>query len=434
MAFPYRNAASLLDQAGRLGLSLPWSENMAILSHQVEGDGFALPNPLCAQPMEGNDADEAGAPTELTIRRYRRVAAGGSGLIWVEAVAISHQARANPRQLLLTRKTLPAYAHLMREILAAAEAAGRPRPAVVVQLTHSGRNTTGTRIAASAHPVMNPHQKLPMDYPIIRDDELLSVQRQFAQASAMLREAGFDGVDVKCCHLYLLSELLGAKNRPGPFGGNWENRSRMQLETTQGAIRAAGADWLYAVRLNASDMMAEGFGTSADMQPDYAEPVDLVRRLSAMGVKLFNATMGTPYYNPHINRPYAGHPRGEGYDAPEDPLLGVARLLGGARAIQEAAPDAVCVATGLSYLRQFAPNVAAGLLEDGWARAAGFGREWLAYPDYALDAARGAMSPSKCCVTCGLCTYLMRRGEAVGCPVRDGEYRPRLRRLLKAGR
>ena len=433
MSFPFKDAKDLRNHAAELGIVLPWSEDVSALTGPVDGPGYTLPNALCAQPMEGNDSDESGAPTAMTLHRYRRAAAGGSGLIWVEAVAVSQEARANPRQLLVTKDNVPAYAELMREILRAASEAGRPRPVVVVQLTHSGRNTTGRRIAASAHAVMNPHQKLPMDYPIIADEELKDVQRQFAEAAVMLREAGFDGVDIKCCHLYLLSELLGAANRPGPYGGDWAGRARMQYETTDAIIGAAGRDWLYATRLNVCDMMPGGFGTSAELAPDYAEPAELVVALRAKGVTLFNATMGTPYYNPHINRPYASHPKGEGYDAPEDPLVGVVRLLEGAKAIQRVAPDTVCVATGFSYLRRYAANVAAGMVQNGEAKAVGFGRGWLAYPDYAIDIEKGGMVSSKCCMTCGYCTYLMRRAEPVGCPVRDAAYRPALARARAKG-
>lgn len=428
--FPFHSGDDVRRLADELGLTLPWSEDVSILAKPVAGQGFTLPNALCAQPMEGNDSTEDGAPTDLTIRRYAKLAAGGSGLIWLEAVAVSQEARANPRQLMLTRDNLPAYRRLAQAIYAAAEEAGWPRPLLIVQLTHSGRNTTQRRVAASAHPVMNPHQGLPMDYPLITDEELKAVQAQFADAAQMLREAGYDGVDIKCCHLYLFSELLGAATRPGPYGGDFEGRVRMELETAQAVRDAAGSDWVYAARMNAYDGMEGGFCTGEGLAPQYDEAVALAKRLQGMGVSLFNITMGTPYFNPHVNRPYASHPKGEGYDQPEPPLAGVIRLLEGCAVVQKAVPEAVCVATGFSYLRQFAPQVAAGLLEEGGARSVGFGRGWLAYPEYAKDIlTTGRMDAKRCCVTCGYCTYLMRRGQPVGCPVRDEAYTPYLKAM-----
>lgn len=426
--FPYRTNDEIRAAAEGLGLALPWSDDLSILSKEVKGENYTLPNALCAQPMEGNDSDEGGAPTKLTTRRYEKIARGGSGLIWVEAVAVSQPARANPRQLMLTRDNMDAYRKLADDTRKAAADAGWARPLIIMQLTHSGRNTTQTRIAASAHKVMNPHQNLPMDYPIITDEELKATQTMFAQAAVMAREAGFDGVDIKCCHLYLLSELLGAKNRPGPYGGDWAGRSRMQIETTKAITDACGKDFVYAVRLNACDAMDGGFGTDEHLEPVLTEAMDLCRIMRDMGVTLFNVTMGTPYYNPHVNRPYASHPKGEGYDQPENPLRGVMRMLNGCKTIQSAMPDSVFVSTGYSYLRQFAPQVAAGLMLEGGCKVAGVGREWLAYPDYANDILKGeGMVSKKCCVTCGYCTYLMRRGLPVGCPIKDEDYKPYLK-------
>ena len=92
----------------------------------------------------------------------------------------------------------------------------------------------------------------------------------------------------------------------------------------------------------------------------------------------------------------------------------------------------VCLATGFSYLRQFAPEIAAGLIEQGGAQVIAFGRGGFAYPDFARDILSGeGMQAKKCCVTCGLCTKIMRAGGRPGCPVRDGErYLPEYRRVL----
>jgi hypothetical protein len=146
-----------------------------------------------------------------------------------------------------------------------------------------------------------------------------------------------------------------------------------------------------------------------------------------MGVSLFNITMGTPYLNPHVNRPY----NKGGYVADEPPIAGVKRLLDGCRAAQQAAPDAACVATGFSYLGELAPKVAAALVKSGGARVAGFGRMAFAYPDFVKDIIeKGEMDKKKCCVTCSLCTKIMRGGGFVGCPVRDEAYKGELKKVM----
>ena len=89
--------------------------------------------------MEGCDADEGGAPTDWTTRRYRRFAKGGAGLVWIEAVSVLPEGRANPHQLMITEENLPAFKKLADDIREAAREEGMEAPRVIVQLTHSGR-------------------------------------------------------------------------------------------------------------------------------------------------------------------------------------------------------------------------------------------------------------------------------------------------------
>ena len=252
--------------------------------------------------------------------------------------------------------------------------------------------------------------------PIIMDDDLEKLPALYQQAADLCMEAGFDGVDVKASHLYLLSELLGAKDRLGPNGGSYENRTRIFLKCVKAC---SGIRGILASRINLFDGTAGQWGEDSAGNMDLTEPLRLCRDLRDAGVTLLNVTMGTPYYNPHVNRPFA---TGE-YEAPEAPVVGVARLLEGCRRAQNEVKDVVCVATGFSYLRQFAPYVAAGLISENGAMAAGFGRMSFAYPDFALDILRkNEMAAGKSCVACGLCTKIMRAGGRPGCPVRDTDW------------
>ena len=62
------------------------------------------------------------------------------------------------------------------------------------------------------------------------------------------------------------------------------------------------------------------------LQIDLTEPIELLRMLVAHGVAAVNLSCGSPYYNPHIQRP-AIFPPSDGYQPPEDPLVGVARQI-----------------------------------------------------------------------------------------------------------
>ena len=165
-----------------------------------------------------------------------------------------------------------------------------------------------------------------------------------------------------------------------------------------------------------------GFGVNEKdgLTPDLTEPKKLVRILhQELGVDLLDITIGNPYVNPHVNRPADFQP----YDLPESPLVGVARMLDCTRSIQEAYPDLTVIGSGLSYLRQFAPRMAAGAVREGYFQIAGFGRMAFAYPDLAKEILSGEeLDPKKCCIACGKCSQLMRFGSKAGCVVRDPVY------------
>jgi len=403
-------------------------EDTSALCREVQGKGFVLPNAMANQPMEGCDAAADGSPTELTLRRYRRYAAGGTGLIWAEAIAVVPEGRGNPRHLWIHEGNVTGFRGMIEAIHEEAKKNNLPRPVVIAQLTHAGRNTSLGRVPATRHTVLDPHQKVTEATELITDEALDALQEDYVKAALLCKEAGFDGVDVKCCHLYLFSELLGAYSREGRYGGSMENRFRMTLETLEKVKAACGEDFIYASRMNAADCFAGGFDTDENLEPKLQEALFLARGLAQRGVTILNITLGTPYFNPHINRPYASYPKGEGYDQPEDPMIGVKRLFTACGMIQQSLPEVVCVATGFSYLRQWAPYVGAGLVKAGLAKSCGFGRQSFAYPDFAVDILNyGEMKKEKSCVTCGLCTYLMRNGKNAGCPVRDTQvYRPLL--------
>ena len=444
--FSYHSVEELAQAQKGLGVAFPLQGDPAVLRAPVAQGLIRLPNALAIHPMEGCDADDAsampGAPGPLTFRRYRRFAEGGAGLIWAEAISVTPEARANPRQLMITPENVGEFARLVAETRRAAQESCGHNPFIVAQLTHSGRWSRpidpNAPIRADHFAALDAHQKLADDAPVITDDELAALPAAFARAAVLCRQAGFDSVDLKACHLYLYSELLGAINRGGRYGGSYENRVRLMLETAEAVGAAVGGDYPLAARINVHDNTAGRWGSAGftgDAEPDMAalttvdlaEPKQLAAAMAARGVSLFNITMGTPYFNPHINRPYATG----GYEPPENPLVGVARLLGGVREMQAALPEAICVATGLSYLRHFAGGTAAGLVQQGWARVVGMGRMSFAYPDFPKDAMADGMKKEKSCLACGKCTTLMRAHRIAGCPVRDQEiYLPELRAAM----
>ena len=421
MAIP-KTAEELKTMAEELGLAFRYGD-AAVLASPCQIGAKTAPNRLVCQAMEGCDGTADGLPDTLTKRRYRRLAEGGAGVIWFEATAVMEEARANPRQLYLNESNLDSFRRQAEAIREDAFRANGYAPLLVIQLTHSGRYSKPhgrpEPLIAYHSPVYEAESPIGDDR-VVTDDYLDRVGEALVNAAALAARAGFDGADIKCCHRYLNCELLSAYTRPGRYGGSFENRTRLLRESVAGALQVCPADFLVTSRLNVYDgaPYPYGFGMAADgsLAFDPAEPSALASRLAALGVKLLNITMGNPYVNPHVNRPFAAGP----YAAPEAPLAGVARMLNGTAALKQAAPELKLICSALSYLGAAAPAVAAGYVESGGFDLAGFGRTIFAYPDFARDILQtGGMKPEKCCLCCSRCSAIMRAGSTPGCPVRD---------------
>lgn len=429
--FCFSSIDDIIQEAEALKLELKFSKNLEGLADTVKVGHLTIPNSMAYHPMEGCDGNVDGSPGELTERRYVRMAEGGAGLIWFEAVAVVPEGRAFSRQLWINEKNVDSFKLLHARIVekARAKIGDSHTPVCIMQLTHSGRFSKPQGkpepIVACANPYLDPLGKdNPMQ--IISDEELEKLEEDFVKAAVLARQAGFDGVDIKACHRYLNSELLSAFTRQGNYGETFEGRTRFLLNVVDRVRNAMGRDFVIASRVNIYDGIPYPYGWGVDEKDyrtvDLREPRKLVQALEKKGVSLINITMGTPYYNPHVNRPYD---KG-GYIPEEHPLEGVARLLKGAKEIQKTVPEIAVVGTGYSWLREFSPYLAAGTLEQGGASLIGFGREGFAYPDFAIDILSGkGMKKEKCCISCGKCAQILRAGGTSGCVIRDSKvYAP----------
>ena len=237
------------------------------------------------------------------------------------------------------------------------------------------------------------------------DDYLKALEEKFGEAALLAREAGFDAVDIKSCHGYLLAELTSAFTRPGAYGGSYENRTRL----LKNAIRAAKVyetdDFMVTSRLGIYDGYAwpYGFGVSegSGLTPDLAEPVRLVRELhDELGLSMVNLTMGNPYATTHVTRPFdAGK-----YQPDEHPFTGLARMIHGIGAVKQAVPEMTVWASAPTYLRQFSDLYTAGAVEAGLCDGMLFGRMAFADPDFANEIIKqGRIDPKHICLTCGMC-------------------------------
>jgi NADPH2 dehydrogenase len=455
-----KTVASLRARLAELGLELPVDD--APLS-TAQGSPLARPiqlgplsagNRWCIQPMEGWDANRDGTPSELTLRRWRNFGRSGAKLIWGgEAAAVQPDGRANPNQTLATPSNKAGLAALLKQCVDAhRESFGTTDDLVVgLQLTHSGRfcKPTSSELApriAYHHPLLDAKFGIAADDDSVvwTDDDLERLIDTYVAAAGLAREVGFQFVDVKACHGYLLHEFLSARTRPGRFGGDLAGRSRMLLSIVR-RIRETYADLAVMVRLSIFDtlpfetsreighpMQHElpyrlGFGVREDspLEFDLSEGIELLKMLQAAGVVAVNISAGSPYYNPHIQRP-AIFPPSDGYQPPEDPLVGVVRQIQAARDCKAAVPDLPMVGTGYSYLQEYVPHVAQAVIRAGWIDMVGLGRMVLSYPELPADTLEGrTLQRKQICRTFSDCTTAPRNDLPSGCYPLDPFYKQR---------
>jgi 2,4-dienoyl-CoA reductase-like NADH-dependent reductase (Old Yellow Enzyme family) len=448
------SVAALRDYLGGLGIEIPIDDEVnppgPLAQSLAITDGSAgthtAPNRWAVLPMEGWDGETDGRPSDLVRRRWDRFAASEAGLVWGEATAVRPDGRANPRQLVLNENTVDDFAALRSRL--------DPSQVTLLQLTHSGRYARPTDAGPTPKTVYQ-HPLLDVrvasgQAEVLTDDELDELVEQFIHRAVLAHQAGFDFVDIKACHGYLGHEFLSAIHRPGPYGGDLEGRTRFLRSIITG-IRAEAPTLGVAVRLSLFDFVPHATGEGGVGTPETSGPYSLafggdgtgvginltethqlLDMLSKLGVGLVCATAGSPYYVPHIQRP-AYFPPSDGYQPPEDPIVGVARLIAATAEMTRQHPDTTVVAAGLSYLQEWLPNVGQALVAQGAAHAVGLGRMILSYPQMPADVMAGRpLDRRLICRTFSDCATAPRSGLISGCYPLDDFYNQREERLQLA--
>lgn len=458
MAYPrvasFKSHDAFMSHLAELGIEFPCDEQIVNngnpLAEPLHFDGRKVGNRFCILPMEGWDGTLDGKPTELTTRRWQNFGRSGAKLIWGgEAVAVRPDGRANPNQLMISADNLAAIESLRLELCRAHRARFGVDDDLLVglQLTHSGRYARPNQKTVS-EPRTVQHNlaldtRLGIDggAAIFSDDELQELVEDFIHAAVLAQQAGFEFVDIKHCHGYLGHELLSGVDRDGRFGGSFENRTRFLREIVEG-IHSRAQGLMIGVRVSIFDFLPFqpgldqvgiadplgeprfAFGSDVSgFEVDLSEPSRFMELLKTLGIKLVCTTAGSPYYNPHIQRP-AYFPPSDGYKPPEDPLVGVARQLRATAELKKKHPELIFVGSGYSYLQDWLPHAAQALVREGWVDSAGLGRMVLSYPDLPADVLTGErLTRKKVCRTFSDCTTAPRKGIVSGCYPLDPYYK-----------
>lgn len=461
MAFPrvssFKTSQQFRERLAELEITLPMDDTLEAgadspLGIPISRSRGAIGNRFCILPMEGWDGETDGLPTDLTRRRWENFGKSGAKLIWGgEAVAVRQDGRANPNQLLINDHTLSSIENL-RDLLEKTHQAnfGTTSDLLVgLQLTHSGRFARPNQKSklepriAYRHPVLDQKVGITDDEPILSDEELAQLTHDFVNAAVLAEKAGFRFVDIKHCHGYLGHELLSGFDRPGNYGGSFENRTRLLRDVVSG-IEAEAPRLEIGVRVSLFDFVPfqpgpDGIGVPATVGDyrcafggdgtgqgiDLSEPSRFMELLKELGIQLVCSTVGSPYYNPHIQRP-AAFPPSDGYQPPEDPLVGVARQIQATADIKRRCPEAILVGSGYSYLQEWLPQVGQAVVREGHADAIGLGRMVLSYPHLPADVLAGKPLARKLiCRTFSECTTAPRNGMVSGCYPLDPFYKAR---------
>ncbi|MDX3230521.1 NADH:flavin oxidoreductase/NADH oxidase [Streptomyces sp. ME19-01-6] len=337
---------------------------------------LTIPNRIWMAPMCQYSAEAtgpaAGVAGDWHFSHYTSRAVGGTGLILVEATAVSPEGRISPADLGLWNDT---QTEAFRRITAFLKERGTTPG---IQLAHAGRKASTDRPWLGGAPVgegrggwqpVGP-SPVPFDegHPVPEEltaEQIREIVGQFAEAARRALAAGFEVAEVHGAHGYLIGEFLSphSNRRTDEYGGSFENRTRFALEVVD-AVRAVWPDELpLFFRISATDWLTED---GSDQRQGWTadDTARFARDLAAHGVDLLDVSSGG-------NAPRVRIPTGPGYQVPF-----AARV--------RAETGLPVAAVGLIT----EPEQAEKIVANGEADAVLLGRELLRTPYWARRAAR----------------------------------------------
>jgi 2,4-dienoyl-CoA reductase-like NADH-dependent reductase (Old Yellow Enzyme family) len=399
-----------------------------MLSAPIRIGKKVAPNRIVNQPMECNDGDSSGSPTQLTFERYQRLAEGGAGIIVLESLTISYESRARKNQVKISDDTAGGLERLVREMRKIND-----RSLILFQINHAGRiSQPAFSKVVSVYPTGDPniHQ--------LTGEEIEEISEMYVKAAAIAKQVGADGIDFKHCHGYLCGEMIRPANtRLDRFGGSFENRTRFLRETTHKIKKTVGdGSFLIGARFSAYEGIPGGFGTRGPQEvvEDLSEPIAFVKMLEELGMDFINVSAGIPAVTPEVVRPTKNYPEG------------VYRHFGWTKTMKEAVKIPI-IGSGYTYLRDGKNDLkepdpskksliywAERNLKEGLVDLVGIGRQSLADPLFTKKILAGDIKSINFCRACSGCSVLLGSQKQVGCTVYNEFYRDVLRQTKKEAR
>lgn len=430
--FNFNSIEEIREKIKELKVDISLSKDLSILSTPLVINNKRVENRFAILPMEGCDSNFDGSPSALVERRYERFYLGGAGLVWWEANSVVEEGRANEHQMMLSQANKASFKTLLESLNKEALTENGYKPLAILQLTHSGRYSRpyGHKpcpIIPQRDPILDKRTGVVSDEQVCTDEYFDSLIERYKESAILAKEVGFDGVDIKACHRYLLSELLASHTRGGKYGGSLENRLSYFVKIIRAIKAAVGEDFIIASRFNVFDAHPYPYGFGEDKEEfwkfDPTEPLEYVKTIIKEGVSLLSNSAGNPYYiYPQVTRPF--DLSSKGIPTPEEhPLESISRLFNFTQEIQKVAGTVPVIGNGYTWLREYLAPIGAANILNKRCSMIGLGREAIAYPDAVKDCLRnGGMIHNKCCITCSKCTQIMRDHGMTGCVIRDNKF------------
>jgi 2,4-dienoyl-CoA reductase-like NADH-dependent reductase (Old Yellow Enzyme family) len=399
--------------------------NFENLASPIKIGKKTAPNRLVNQPMECNDADASGNPTDLTLKRYKTLAEGGAGIIHVESLTVSPRSRGRKNQLQITERNADDLAKLVKEMKEIND-----QSLIIFQLNHSGNvSDSAFSEVVTYYPTGDPTMT------ILSDEDVEEIEGWFVKAAVIAHQVGADGIDFKQCHGYFCTQLLRPANtKAARFGGSLENRTRFFRETAEQIKKTVTDDnFILGSRISFHEGITGGFGTSGpeEITEDPNEPLAFARMIEAADFHFINVSSGNPLMTGEICRPTKNFP------------LGVYRHFTWSSAVKRVVKLPI-IGSGYSYLRDGNNRLpgedshrksllywAEKNIQDGQVDLVGIGRQSLADPLFARKVLCHNLDEIDYCTACGGCSMLLRSQARVGCAIHDKFYKEELRRIMK---
>jgi len=373
-----------------------------IVSEPYAFRAHTAPNRLVAQAMETNNA-ENGAVTPGIVEHYGRLAAGGWGIVFVEAISITDRHLARRRGLVITEDRLDGYKRLTETFRKTND-----RSLFLFQLSHAGRLS-----GPFSRPV-GAYDDGRSDIPVLSEAELDEAVDNLVRAADLARRAGADGVDIKACHGYLGGELLRPLNtRADRYGGAPENRGRYVAAAIR-EIKRRHPDFLVGSRISLFEGIRGGGGTAGpdEVIEDLSDTLGVVSVIAGAGADFINVSAGIPVLTPGLTRPTV---------AGDVNLYHHFRY---AKAVRDRCPGVAVIGSAYSVGRETAAEYAGENITKGYTDFAGFGRQNLADPRFPMKLFSGSEKIDYCTL-CGGCSRLLGKQEVVFCTTYTPKRQPR---------